>query len=173
MKGFKVFLVIGVAILFFVTSGYAQTAAGIKIAYVDLSRVFDEYSKTKDYDAALEKKQTEYEQEHRDRLQKIKDAEGKLAILKEEERNKLQAQIDKDKVDLLAFDRQKQTDLKKERDEKIREILSEIEKVVKDFSEKDGYSLILNDRVLIYGHDSLNVTSPIIKLLNDKYSPPK
>ena len=174
MKNLKVVVLIAVFLMFPFAQSYGQNvAAGIKIAYVDLSRIFDGYSKTKEYDAILEKKTKGYEQEHNDKLQKIRDAEGKLALLKEEEKNKLQTQIDKDKNDLLAFDRQRQTDLRKERDEKIKEILSEIEKVVKDFAEKENYSVILNDRILIYGGDSLNVTNPIIKLLNDKYTPPK
>ena len=70
------------------------------------------------------------------------------------------------KADLLEFDRLKKTDLTKERNEKIREILLEIEKIVSDFAEKNGYSVILNDRVLIYGAPGYDVTEEILKVLN-------
>ncbi len=149
---------------------YAQEAAPSgKIGYLDIARVFDEYGKTKDYDAVLAKKQGDYEAERNKQIEKIRDAQGKLSVLKEEERNKLQGQIDKDTVSLKEFDRQNQIDLKKERDEKLKDILSEIEKTVKEFAEKEGYTFILNDRVLVYGPQDLNISSQIIKLLNDKY----
>ncbi len=173
MKYLKVICIVAAFVFCLAGNSFAQNAPALKIAYVDLTKVFDEYGKTKEFDAVLEKKQSGFEAEHKDKLQKIKDAEGKMAVLKEEERNKVQAQIDKDKADLLAFDREKATDLKKERDEKIKEILGDIEKTVKDYATKESYTYVLNDRVLIYGVDSLNITTQVIKLLNDKYSPPK
>jgi len=70
------------------------------------------------------------------------------------------------KNDLMEFDRQKQADLTKERNEKIREILLEIENKVSDFAKQENYSLILNDRVLIYGEPTLNLTETLLKILN-------
>ena len=149
---------------------YAQSK-NIKMAYVDLSRVFDEYVKTKEYDKMLEAKNTEYQTQRTAKVDKLKESQNKLSLLKEEEKKKLQEEASKQEAELFEFDRQKQTDLRKERDERIREILLEIEKVVKDFAEKEGYTLILNDRVLIYGNQELNITEKVIKLLNDSYPP--
>ena len=167
MKSFKIASVLALIVLFSAASAQAQSAG--KIGYVDLSRIFDEYTKTKEYDAVLEKKHSDYQAERDKRLSKIKDAQGKLALLKAEEKAKLEADMEKDRTDLLEFDRQQQTDLRKQRDEKIREILLEIEKVVKDYAEKEKFSLILNDRVLIFGAPEINVTDPILKTLNDSY----
>ncbi len=166
MKSLRVMMVMFV--LAFLTGGLAQ-AADMKIGYVDLAKVFDEYNKTKDYDVVLEQQHNKYVQERDTRLQKIKDAQGKLSLLKEEEKGKLQEQMEKDRQDLLQFDSQQQTELKKQRDEKIREILGEIEKVTKDYAEKEKYTLILNDRVLIYGGTDMNLTEQILKILNDGY----
>ncbi len=168
MKRIYVAIAVGMFFLLSAVSSYAQNA-GPKIAYVDLTRVFDEYNKTKEYDASLQTKSSGYEQERNARLEKIKDAQGKLAVMKEDEKKKLQAQIDKDRADLMEYDRQKQTDLRKERDERIREILAEIEKVVKDYAQQEKYTFVLNDKVLIYGDQTLDVTNQIIKLLNEKY----
>jgi len=168
----KIFFATIAAIGLFASASFAQTAAVTpagKIAYLNLTKVFDSYAKTKEYDAALEKKQTAYLQERKDKEQKILDVQSKLALMKEEERTKIAAQVEKDKVDLAAYDRQQQLELRKERDEKIREILGEIEKVVKEFSQKEGYALILNDRVLIYGTPEIDVTDQITKVLNEKY----
>lgn len=169
MKGVRILAVaVALTLIFGVTAG-AQSSASGRLAYVNLNRVFDEYSKTKDYDATLAKKSDEYQQARDEKIKKIQEAQGKLSALKESEKEKLQAQIEKDKSDLLELDRQKQTDLKKERDDKVREILMEIEKGVKDFAQQEKYSFIFNDKFLIYGDDSLEVTNQIIKLLNDKY----
>ena len=170
MKTLKVLSMVSIFTLFLTAGAFAQSA-GEKIGYVDLSRVFDEYSKTKEYDAVLEKKNSEYQDARNKKLDKIREEQGKLALLKENEKAKLQESMDKDKADLLEFDRQQQTDLKKQRDEKIREILLEIEKIVRDFAEKEKYSYILNDRVLIYGDKSKDLTEKVLKLLNDSYTP--
>ena len=169
MKSLKMILRVGVFILALTVGGYAQGAELKKVGYVDLSRIFDDYIKTKEYDGVLEKKHSEYETVRNKRLDKIREAQGKLALLKETERTKLQQDMEKDRNDLLEFDRQQQTELKKERDEKIREILLEIEKVVHDFAEKEQFSLILNDRVLIYGGKEMDVTDKVLKLLNESY----
>ncbi len=148
----------------------AQAQMEGKVAYVDLSRLFDEYTKTKEYDKVLEEKHSKYQEARDAKLQKIKDAQAKLALLKEDEKAKLQDQMEKDRQALLEFDNQQQTELRKQRDEKIREILQEIEKVVKDFAEKEKYTMILNDRVLIYGNSDMNQTEKILKVLNDSTS---
>ncbi len=141
----------------------------MKIGYVDLGRIFDEYNRTKDYDAVLEEKHNKYTQERDSRLQKIKDAQSKLSLLKETEKAKLQEDMEKQRQELMEYDRQQQTELRKQRDEKIREILLEIEKVTKDFAEKEKYTFILNDRVLLYSSPDLNLTEKILKILNDSY----
>mgnify|MGYP000262359493 CR=1 FL=1 len=41
-----------------------------------------------------------------------------------------------------------------------------LEKVVSDFAEKEGYGIILNDRVLIYGDPAKNLTEEILTILN-------
>lgn len=150
--------------------GQAQEA---KIGYLDLSKVFDEYGKTKEYDKTLEEKHTAYQKERNDKIEKLRGAQEKLSLLKDEEKNKFGQDIEKQKADLLEFQRSKETDLKKQRDEKIREILLEIEKVVKDYAEKEKYTLILNDRVLIFDNGAGDITDPILKTLNDSYNTKK
>ncbi len=81
----------------------------------------------------------------------------------------MNATIEKQKGDLIEFDKQKRTDLAKKRDDKVREILLEIEKIVSGIAQKEGYDFILNDRVLIYGDKSQNITDKVLKTLNDSY----
>ena len=144
----------------------ASSAADMKIGYVDLSRVFDEYYKTKDYDKVLEAKSKDFEKERNAKIEKVKEQQGKLGLLADDKKAPVEQDIEKLKTELLEYDRQQKTDLTKERNEKIREILLEIEKIVSGYAEKEGYSLILNDRVLVYGNQTMDLTEEMIKLMN-------
>ena len=42
--------------------------------------------------------------------------------------------------------------------------------VIKEYGGKNGYSIIVNDRVLLYGDPGMDLTNEIIKILNDKYN---
>lgn len=139
-----------------------------KLGYVDLSRLFDEFYKTQDYDKVLESKHKGFEDMRNQKIEKIRESQGKLGLLKEDKKAELEEEIEKMKADLLEFDRQQKADLTKERNEKIREILLEIENEVSTYAEKEGYAMILNDRVLVYGNQAIDLTESILKNLNDK-----
>ncbi len=168
MKSLKIMVLFFMVSAFFLT-GFVQASEkiGSKIGYVDLSRLFDEYYKTKQYDKILEQKHNEFTKKEQEKMDKIKEAQGKLAIMNDDQKAELEKQIDKMKQDLMEFDRQQKTNLTKERNEKIREILLEIEKVVSNFAKANGYSIILNDRVLIYGAQNLDLTEQVLKILNE------
>jgi len=158
-------LVASVFLLSVMSAGVYAANEG-KIGYVDLSRLFDEYHKTKEYDKVLESKHGELEKVGKEKIEKIRESEGKLALLKEDERKTLEGEIDLMKGSAQEFVQQEQSNLTKERNEKIREILLEIEKVVSDFAESEGYDVILNDRVLIYGDPAKNLTEDVLTILN-------
>ncbi len=164
----KFFTVCLVTFFMFCLPGSIFAQTPLKIGYVGLTRVFDQYKKTVDYDKVLEQKSTEYKKQLNDMVAKIQEAERKLTLLKEVERAKLAEQMEKDKEALKQFMQKNETDLRKDRDDKIREILLEIEGVVKNYAQKEKYDIILNDRVLIYGADTLDLTQKILDLLNVK-----
>ena len=85
MKNFKITTL---AVAFLLTSVFAAHAQGaaMKIAFLDLSRIFDTYEKTKEYDAILEGEHNAYEKDRNEKLEKLKEAQGKLAALTEAER---------------------------------------------------------------------------------------
>lgn len=169
MKGLKI-IALSIVCAFCLTVAVEAQAADKKIGFLDLSKVFDSYGKTKDFDAALEKEHKAYEEERNTKIEKLKEAQGKLALLKEEGKVKVQKEIEQMQTDLQDFDQGQRTDLTKKRDERLREILLEIEKIVSDFAKKEKYDVILNDRVLIYGSETLDVTDQILEILNESYN---
>lgn len=147
---------------------YAQDI-GKKVAYVDLSKLFDEYQKTKEYDETLTAKQKVKEEERNKKITEIKDLQSKLALLNDKEKEKVQAQLDSKMKALQQFDQEATTDLRKQRDDLVKEILKDIEKVIHEYAQKEKYDLIFNDRILLYGDESLDISQSLLKNLNDKY----
>lgn len=162
-------LVIFVALIG-LTASTVHAQKEIKIGFVDLSRLFDEYYKTKEYDQKLEAEQGDFEKIRNEKIEGIRESQGKLGLLTEDKKAEVEENIENMKADLLEFDRQQKQDLTKKRNEKIREILLEIEKVVSDYAEKEDFSVILNDRVLIYGSQTFDLTEQVLKILNGPQS---
>ena len=146
----------------------AAAQAADKFAYVDLSRIFSEYYKTKDYDKVLSDKETAYTADRDKKVNEVKQFQDKLSLLSDKEKETRKGEMESKIKTLQDYDRQKQTDLRKEQDDKMKEILKDIEDVVKDYSSKQGYTMVFNDRVLVYQDKTMDITDPIIALLNAK-----
>ena len=89
-----------------------------------------------------------------------------MSLLNDKEREAKGAELQTKVKEFQDFDRTKQADLRKEQDGKMKEILKDIEEAVKKYSEKEGYTLVFNDRVLVYQTKSMDITDQIIAILN-------
>jgi outer membrane protein len=148
-------------------------AAGEKIGYVDLAKVFDDYIKTKTFDKALEAKGAAKQGERDKLVNEVKKIREESELLGAKAKEEKQAVIDDKLKALQDFDRVTRDELRKERDTMVRDILKEIEAVIQDFGKSQGYSFIFNDRVLVYKSESADLTSQVTKVLNDSYSKKK
>jgi outer membrane protein len=166
MKALKV---VGLALIFGLMATGITLADGLKIGYVDLSKVFDGYQKTKEFDAVLQGEGEKFQKQRDAMVQKIQDAQTKLDLMSDTQKTNMQADIEKQKNDVIAFDKDKRTELGKRRDDKVREILTEIQGVVGGIAKKEGYTYVLNDRVMIFGEPQFNLTDEVLKALNDRY----
>ena len=61
-------------------------------------------------------------------------------------------------------------ELRKERDTMVREILKEIDGAISDYAKKNGYTIIINSRVLLYGQTEDDLTQAILTILNSNYN---
>lgn len=163
-------VVLGVMAAVFFSLVCNAFAAG-KIGYVDLSQTFDKYEKTKVYDETLASTQGAKEKELDQIAKDIKSIEDKMALLSEKEKATKQKELEDKNNKLKTMGQQIALDLRKERDEKLKEILQDIEKVIQSYAQKNGYDFILNDRVLLYGAASSDITQDIVDLLNAGYKP--
>ena len=156
-------------VVFVLTIFMGLSYAADKFAYIDLSRTFSEYGKTKDFDKVLTDKETSYTTERDAKVEEVKKLQDKLSLLSEKEKESKTNEIETKTKNLQDYDRQKQTDLRKEQDEKMKELLKDIEGAVKTYAEKEGITLVFNDRVLVYQTKSLEITDKIIEILNKGY----
>jgi len=161
-------LMMGVLIFLFMSASLVS-AQMKKVGFLDLSRIFDNYEKTKEYDKILEDQYNRYDAERKIKVEKIQEKQGKLSLMKDDEKKKAEEEVQTMLNELQQYDMGQRTDLTKKRDERIREILLEVEEVVANYAKKEGYELIFNDRVLIYGSDGIDITDKILESLNEGY----
>ena len=143
--------------------------AADKFAYVDLSRLFSEYGKTKDYDKTLNEKQNAYRTEIDKKTNEVKQFQDKMNLLSDKEKEAKKAEFETKVKALQDFEREKLTDLRKEQDERMKEIFKDIEEAVKQYAEKEGYTLVFNDRVFVYQTKNMDITDKVMDILNKGY----
>jgi outer membrane protein len=167
----KVFLGILTALILMGSS--SAYAAGEKIGYVDLARIFDEYQKTKQFDKSLEAKGAQKQVERDKMVAEVKKLRDEAELLSAKAKEDKQAVIDEKIKALQDFDRITRDTLRKERDTMVRDILKEIEGVIQDFGKSQGYTFIFNDRVLVFKTEGSDLTAQVVKALNDSYTKKK
>ena len=165
MKRLAVVLsVVGIGL--FVSLGSAQAAD--KFSYIDLSRTFNEYRKTKEYDKVLTDKENSYMNERDKKVNDIKALQDKFNLLSDKEKDAKKSELESKIKTLKDFITQREGDLRKEQEVKMKEILKDIQDAVKSYSEKEGFTMVFNDRVLVYQNKTLEITDKIIEILNKK-----
>jgi Skp family chaperone for outer membrane proteins len=140
--------------------------AADKFGYVDLRKVFSEYGKTKEYDKVLTDKQKAYESEREKKVNDIKSFQDNMNLLSDKEKEAKKGDLETKVKGLQEFDRVKQTDLRKEQNDKMQEILKDLEETVKQYAAKEGYTMVFNESVLVYEDKSLDITDKIIEIIN-------
>lgn len=154
------------AVAFFLSQ---EAFAEKKMAFVDLATVFDGYEKTKTFDVKLEESQKAKQKDIDAKVGAIKALQEKLSLAADKEKTKKQEEINAKTKELQEFQRNSEMALLKDRDDRLKEILQDIQNVVEAFAKKEKYDLILNERTLLYGDDSMDITQTILKTLNDSY----
>ncbi|MDD5567989.1 MAG: OmpH family outer membrane protein [Candidatus Omnitrophica bacterium] len=156
----------GVLLSVFVLMGAAQAAD--KIAFINLARAFSEYSKTKGFDKTLTEKEKNYTAERDKKLNEFNALKDKFSILSDKEKEAKKGELENKAKAIKDFISQREGELRKEQEDKMKEVLKDIESTVKSYAEKEGYSMVFNDRVLVYQGKNLDITDKIVGILNKK-----
>ncbi|MBQ9336235.1 MAG: OmpH family outer membrane protein [Lentisphaeria bacterium] len=177
----------------FCTAAIPALRAGdppLRLAVIDMNRVFEEYSRTRINEARL-KKQAEIYKEYSTKLAqelvklkqefvKLRDeSQSMVYSAAERENRRLNAQekyrqIDAKEKELREYNREKQIQLRDEYEKMRSSILADIAKAVEAKCLAEGYGLVLdksgktlnNIPFVVYSSKMLDITDPIIKTLN-------
>ena len=153
------------------TQGAAQAAEQVKIGYLDLDRVVQAIAKqTPEYDelsAELDKRAAEIDRRRAeiDRLGEELRANEVIwspTKVKEQKKN-IQDQVDDRNVFAESAKRFQEV----EENKILRRLLPDIAKTVKKVGARDGYSMIFEKRVLLYGSPNFDLTDIIVKELSE------
>lgn len=157
-----------VLVAFFVACSFCSVsfAKDLKIGYLNFLEVFNEYKKTKDYDETLNKKAEVKEKELKVKESEIEKMQSKLNVLKDKDKDKEQKNLEKATQDFIQLKRQSLIDLRKEKDEKMKEIIEDIDKTIKDYSKKNNFDLVIHGSAVLYGDNTMDITQDILKIIN-------
>lgn len=148
-----------------------HAASLVKIAYVDISQVFDQFSETKKITNVLNKEIETKKEEIEKRQKKIEKLEKELKeaiMLSEQERAKREAIIEQEKLNLQKFADETKSNLLREEQEQTQRIIKIIYGVVKDIAVKEGISIVVDKSVVLYGIDEIDLTQEVIDILNKR-----
>ncbi len=146
--------------------------AAEKIGTVDVGKLFDEYQKTKEYDKNLEQKVSVYEKDRDTKVSEIKQLQDKLSLLADAEKEKKQKDLEDRVKSVKEFTFNKESELKKERDDKLKEVVKDIESAVAQYAQKEGYTMVFNDRVFVYNSKANDITDKVLTQLQGGYKKP-
>ncbi|MBI4832732.1 MAG: OmpH family outer membrane protein [Candidatus Lindowbacteria bacterium] len=167
------------ALVFIVTAAFLiaiplSRAAGeqMKVGYIDLDRLVEAVAKqTPEYDELnkeLEKRETEIEK-RRAEIDKLEEELKANRTIWSEEKTKEQEKTLRDKVDdLKVYSEGAQRFRDVEENKILRRLLPDIAKSVRKVGERDGYSMIFERRILLYGAPGLDLTDIMIKEMSEK-----
>ena len=139
-----------------------------KIGYVDLAKISDEYSKTKDYEKTFEvqvKAKDAERQKFVDEIRKLKDEQ---ALLSDKAMAQKQEVMDEKIKNLQEFDRKIREELIKQRNQMLGEIQKDIDTVIAAYSKEAGYDIVMIKQTVLYAGAELDLTAEVLKRLNTR-----
>lgn len=160
------------AVLFFLLFAMPAWAQQIKIGLIDIQKAISDSQQGK---KAREKFQVQVKKVEADmsrqkqEVEKIKaDIDKKGPLLKEDDRRKLEADLQKKYVVYQRDLRDFQEELQQKEREITTEILKELEGVVVEVGKSEKFTLILERSQLLYSDQGIDITSRVVELYNSR-----
>jgi outer membrane protein len=163
MKKFMAAIILSVILT---TAGIAL-AAGLKIGYVDIARIFDQYSGTQKAKLVLEKEikaKQDTIQKMSDEVKNLRESlENQQATVSVDDKKSKAQEIDRKAQELQKFTEDSENELSKKESEFTQTILAKIYAAVQQVGKEKSFSLILDKSNVIFGIDSWNITDDVLK----------
>ena len=164
-------VIVTVALLLMVSAAWGQDAK-IKIGYIDLQRAISESEAGK---KAKERFQSEVKRAEGDFLkekQEIERLKGELdkkgALLRDEERNNLEKEIQRRYVGYQRSVRDSQEELRRREVELTSQIVKDLQSVVVEVGKSEKFTLILERSQMLYGDPGIDITPKVVEIYNGR-----
>ena len=141
----------------------------LKIAYVNMVKIFDEYERTKKSDEVLERQGEQREAELEGRLRELKKLREKLELLNDDSREGKRRQVEAKADSLKRFRTNALRDLHGRREEMAEAIFDDIQQGVEEYAKAKGVTFVMDQRSILYGQPGYDATEEVIQLLNTRY----
>ena len=165
-------------------------AAGFKVAFINMKRVFDEYYKTVKANTDFKARAEIVELERKERVAALKKLKADLESIAADARDTSLSDSEREKKRKLAetkfsefkdaeeelalFERTKQKGLGQDMQEKQHELVEEIREIISAQVKARGITMVLdssgktfnNTEAVIYYDETLDITDEIVKLVN-------
>jgi len=143
-------------------------AAEMKIVNIDLREVFYEYGKTKEMEQEINSLTEESGKKHDAMVEEITKMRDEFELLAGDAKAAKQQEIDVKLQALQQYDREARKELLNKRNDIFKEIIDDIQSVVKKLGEKNGYDFVLDSRSIMYSKDTYNISKEVLEKLNAK-----
>ncbi len=144
-------------------------AEDMKLGHINLKKVLDDYDKVKHGEDELLKQAEEKNKQREKLVKEIKNLREKIDLLKDKKKEKKQQELNEKVKKLQDFTYQTRTSLRQDRDEKFREIMEGVKDVIEEYGQSRSYNIIIDDTLLFYKDEALDVTDDVIRILNQRY----
>ncbi len=172
------FLTFAAALLLVSCDKKASSETTLKTAYVDTSKLLDEYTEAKDIEAKYKAKSDEMGRELEAEITKFKEeaagfqknAESKGPVWAQQKGAELQRREQQLQYAQQAMVQQLQKESGKEMDTLVKSVKS----YIKEYGKEKGYDYILGtgeSATVLYAKDNYDITKEVIANLNKKYKP--
>ncbi|MFH2068825.1 MAG: OmpH family outer membrane protein [Candidatus Omnitrophota bacterium] len=150
-------------------------AADVKIGVVDVNKIFSDYTKVAEnqveFDKFREKRQADVQKKADETQKEIETLQDKLGnqgkILKKEESEKITAEIEKKKQDVLNLQREAYQELQKKNRDLVEARIAEIEAAIAKLAKEKGYAVVINkEAVLYFFPETADLSDQVIAVLN-------
>ena len=150
----------------------ALAEGALKIGYVDLQRALNESESGKkakeDFKVQVDKLQAQLKRQ-KDEIDSLKDQlEKKSVVMKEEERANLEDEYRRKLRDFERNYKDSQADLQKKDNELTGAIIKDLQDIIREYGEREGYTLILEatSSAVLYGTKSADLTDEVMRQYN-------
>lgn len=160
----------------------AGSVSDLKIAYVEIDSLLNNYNLCKDLNEAMIKKQENVEVTLKEKMRSLdnemRDFERKYQnhVFTPERAQQEQNRLIKKRQDLEALHQRLMGELQQESDKNNIQLRDSINAYLKEYNKTKGYNLIINNagfNNLLYADPALNITQEVIDGLNKRYTPAK